>query len=84
MTALQRQPDPGHSLPEGRDLEALIHRAWHCPDSGITYRVEAVARGRGSLSGAPVVFYSPLEKPAGILAMRLAEWPGNMQPQPLV
>lgn len=67
-------------IPEGRDLEALVHPEWRHKQKGGRYRVEAVAMGAGELHGVPVVFYSDLPKPKAIFARKLAEWHATMEP----
>lgn len=64
--------------------EHLTRIAWASPDTGVLYRVEAVAKGHASLEGSSIVFYSALEKPDLIHAMRFGDWMATMiQRQPL-
>lgn len=58
--------------------ERLIHHVWDDPDSGLQYRVEAVADGWGAMTGTPIVFLSELNKPRGIHAIRLSEFESTL------
>jgi hypothetical protein len=69
-------------LPSATEIEGLTSVAWvaKAVTEGPRYRVEAVAVGRGILSGVPVVFYSAFTQPDEIEAMELKGFRYAMEP----
>ncbi|MDX5979571.1 hypothetical protein [Vreelandella alkaliphila] len=69
-------------FPSDIEIEGLTSTPWQAKEviGGSQYRVEAVAKGRGMLDGAPIVFYSALPRPDCIEAMTINEFRRTMEP----
>lgn len=65
--------------PTAADIEKLTRVYWQHKQQGGRYRVEAVAKGAGTLHGQPVVFYSELPVPTMIYALPLSQWHDAME-----
>ena len=60
--------------PTTEEVEALIGCHWTHRRKGGRYRVEAIAKGAGTIHGRLFVFYSELPKPTMIYTRPLGEW----------